>query len=92
MIYFGVPTFEAVLMRSLGVPRPISVALGKRFTVEETGAAPAPRLQKARAWLEQSSDTTWQEAAYESNLSMDGKRMRDAWRIITGNQPWLVSV
>ncbi|MDQ7789485.1 MAG: hypothetical protein RDU41_05460, partial [Clostridia bacterium] len=87
MIYFGVPTIEAVLMRSLGVPRSISVAMGKRFTVEAKEAEPAPRLQKARVWLERSSAETWQEVASESNLPMDGKRMRDAWRIITGNQP-----
>lgn len=87
MIYFGVPTIEAVLMRSLGVPRSISVAMGKRFTVEAEEAEPAPRLQKARAWLERSSAETWQEVANESNLPMDGKRMRDVWRIITGNQP-----
>ncbi len=86
MIYFGVPTIEAVLMRSLGVPRSISVAMGKRFTLEATDAEPAPCLQKARAWLERSSDKTWEEAASESKLPMDGKRMRDAWRVITGNQ------
>lgn len=86
MIYFGVPTIEAVLMRSLGVPRSISVAMGNRFIVEATDAEPAPRLQKARAWLERSSAETWQEVANESNLPMDGKRMQDVWRIITGNQ------
>jgi len=87
MIYFGVPTIEAVLMRSLGVPRSISVGMGRRFAGEEKKAEPAPRLQKARAWLERSSTETWQEVAGESNLSMDGKRLRDAWCIITGNQP-----
>jgi len=87
MIYFGVPTIEAVLMRSLGVPRSISVALGKRFAGEANKDDLTPRLQKARAWLEQSSPETWQEVVSESNLTINGKRMRDAWRIITGNQP-----
>ncbi|MGI6414377.1 MAG: DEAD/DEAH box helicase [Thermoguttaceae bacterium] len=87
MIYFGVPTIEAVLMRSLGVPRSISVAMGKRFSLEATDAEAAPRLQKARTWLERSPTETWQEVANESDLRMDGKRMQDAWRIITGNQP-----
>ncbi|GKT09450.1 DEAD/DEAH box helicase [Desulforhabdus sp. TSK] len=86
MIYFGVPTIEAVLMRSLGVPRSISVAMGKRFTTEAKETEPAPRLQKARVWLERTSSETWQEVANESSLPMDGKRMRDVWRIITGNQ------
>ena len=87
MIYFGVPTMDAVLMRSLSVPRSISVALGERFVSEPQHSEPAPRLQKARAWLEQSSPELWQEVARERNLPMDGKRMRDAWRIITGTQP-----
>jgi len=87
MIYFGVPTIEAVLMRSLGVPRSISVAMGKRFSTEATDAEPAPRLQKARTWLEHSPAETWKEVANESNLTLDGKRMQDAWRVITGNQP-----
>jgi len=87
MIYFGVPTIEAVLMRSLGVPRSISVAMGNRFAGEANEAEPAPRLQKARTWLEQSSAETWQEVASNSNLAMNGKRMRDVWHIITGNQP-----
>ena len=85
MIYFGVPSVEAVLMRSLGVPRCVSVALGQRFAVEATKDEHVPRLQKARIWLEQSSPETWQEVAKQTDLAMDGKRVRDAWRIITGN-------
>ncbi|MDR1870951.1 MAG: DEAD/DEAH box helicase [Deltaproteobacteria bacterium] len=86
MIYFGVPTIEAVLMRSLGVPRLISVAMGNRFRLDATDSLRAPRLQKARAWLEQSLTETWREVAEESNIQhMDGERMRDAWRVISGN-------
>ncbi len=87
MIYFGVPTVEAVLMRNLGVPRSISVAMGNRFTVEASDGERTPRIQMARTWLEQSPAETWEKAASESKLSIDGKRMRDAWRIITGKQP-----
>jgi hypothetical protein len=46
-----------------------------------------PRLQKARIWLEQSSTEIWQEVASESDLPMDGRRIRNVWRIINGNQP-----
>lgn len=86
MIYFGVPTVEAVLMRSLGVPRSVSVSLGNRFQQEESNGNSAPRLQKAREWLSDSSDGLWREVARESNSPMDGIRMREVWRIITGNQ------
>ena len=85
MIYFGVPSVEAVLMRSLGVPRCISIALGHRFTIETTKDKQVPILQTARTWLEESTPEIWQEAANQTNLVMDGKRVRDAWCIITGN-------
>jgi hypothetical protein len=85
MIYFGVPTVEAVLMRSLGVPRSISVELGKQYTAEnKSGNASRPRLQNARAWLENSGVAIWSESAKKSNLTISGKRLYDAWRIITG--------
>lgn len=85
MIYYGVSSVEAVLMRSLGVPRSISVALGQRFVAEATKDEGVPRLQGARIWLEKSSPATWQEAAKQTGLAMDGKRICDAWRIITGS-------
>ncbi|MBS3986289.1 MAG: DEAD/DEAH box helicase [Selenomonadales bacterium] len=88
MIYYGVPTLEAVIMRSLGVPRSISVAMGERF-IQEAPAAATPRIQRARAWLEQSSAVTWQQVAKDANLAMDGTRMRAVWGIITGSRSGL---
>ena len=85
MIYFGVPTVEGVLMRSLGVPRSVSVQLGQRFAMENNKDEHIPRLQKARRWLEESSPETWQEVADQAGLMMDGQRVCDAWRIITGH-------
>jgi hypothetical protein len=85
MIYFGVPTVEAVLMRNLNVPRSISVALGEQFKNEITEKEAMPRIQKAREWLENSPAKTWQNAAAESGISMNGNRLREAWRIISGN-------
>ncbi len=85
MIYFGVPTVEAVLMRSLGVPRSVSVSLGRRFADAPADTQSEPRLQRARKWLENSSPDLWQEATRQSNVPMDGKRMWKAWRIITGS-------
>jgi len=73
------------LMRSLGVPRSISVELGKQYTAEnKSGNASRPRLQNARAWLDNSGVAIWSESAKKSNLTISGKRLYDAWRIITG--------
>ncbi|MBS3985140.1 MAG: hypothetical protein KGZ66_06020, partial [Selenomonadales bacterium] len=71
-----------------GVPRSISVAMGERF-IQEAPAAATPRIQRARAWLEQSSAVTWQQVAKDANLAMDGTRMRAVWGIITGSRSGL---
>ena len=55
MINYGVLTDEAVLMRGFGVPRSVSVSLGGRFRQAAPGAAPAPHIQQARAWLARQS-------------------------------------
>jgi replicative superfamily II helicase len=85
MIYFGVPTVEAVLMRSLGVPRSLSIEFGHRFAETNDSSVQIPQIQQARNWLEATSVETWQEVASQSGLSMNGKRLRDTWRIITGH-------
>ncbi|MDR1915849.1 MAG: DEAD/DEAH box helicase [Synergistaceae bacterium] len=84
MIYFGVPTVEAVLMRSLGVPRSVSVNLGEQFVKNDNAEEKLPRIQKARSWLENSSSEVWQSAAKQAGVKMNGKRLQQAWRIITG--------
>ncbi len=84
MIYYGVPTMEAILMRNHGVPRSVSVELGKKFASEDNKADAKAKLIKARRWLEQSSTETWQDAAQRAGLSIDGVRMHQAWCVITG--------
>jgi hypothetical protein len=84
MIYYGVPTVEAVLMRSLGVPRSVSVNFGKKFMQEENKEDTAPRIQKARRWLDETSSEDWQTAVKQTNVKISGKRLQQAWRIITG--------
>lgn len=84
MIYYGVPTVEAVLMRSLGVPRSVSVHLGAEFQQNEVLNKPLPRIQKARQWLDNASSEAWQRAIGKSDIKMSGERMQKAWRIITG--------
>lgn len=86
MIAYGVPTSEAILMRSLGVPRSVGASLGNRFKRVEQGGAPTPmsRLQQARAWLASSPDDLWQDIARESNRPLDGNRMGQVWQTIMG--------
>jgi replicative superfamily II helicase len=89
MIYYGVSTVEAVLMRSLGVPRSVSVELGNRFAAENNAEnnneiESRPRIQVAREWLEKSSTSLWIESAKTAKITVSGERIYAAWRIITG--------
>jgi superfamily II DNA/RNA helicase len=84
MIYFGVPTVEAVLMRSLGVPRSLSVKLGEQFIQSENVKEKIPRIQKARSWLDKTPESTWQTAAEQAGITMRGERLQQIWHIITG--------
>ena len=82
MIYYGVPTVDAVIMRNLGVPRSISVRMGEYFKSEEDSSDSSPRLQKARKWLEQSTPDQWAAAG---NGIMSGEKLKEVWRIISGS-------
>lgn len=84
MIYYGVPTVEAVLMRSLCVPRSISVQLGERFALDMDKELETPRIQKARKWLADCPPKTWHDVAMEAGVSISGERMQRIWSIISG--------
>jgi hypothetical protein len=83
MIYYGVSTVDAVLMRSLGVPRSVSMELGSQFAAENTTVS-RPRCQSARKWLEKSGVAIWRTAAEKAKLPIKGDSLYAAWRIITG--------
>ncbi|MFP4166827.1 MAG: DEAD/DEAH box helicase [Opitutales bacterium] len=86
MIYFGVPTVEAVIMRNLGVPRSLSQAFGSKFRAEgDADNKTVPRIQEARLWLNEASAEKWQTMASESGVRMSGDHLKKAWNVITGN-------
>ena len=49
MIFYGVPTVQGVLMRTLAVPRSVAVGMGERFKAEDA-PGPVSRL-RARVHL-----------------------------------------
>lgn len=88
MIYYGCNTMEGVLMRSLNVPRSISVPLGKAFndSLSDDHRA-SSRIVRARQWLETDDDKKWDKAAFNVNLS--GRDARNIWRVLNGYDPLL---
>ena len=82
MVYYGVPTVNAVLMRALGVPRSIAVPLGDRFAAEHR-AGEGPRISRARTWLKGLPADVW-NACRPSQARLSGEDYRRVWRILNG--------
>jgi hypothetical protein len=82
MVFYGVPTVNAVLMRTLGVPRSIAVPLGDRFAAEQSGGV-GPRVVRARTWLKDLPSETWEEVK-PAAARMSGDDYSRVWRILNG--------
>jgi hypothetical protein len=82
MVYYGVPTVNAVLMRALGVPRSIAVPLGDQFAAEYR-AGEGPRISRARTWLRGLPADVW-NACKPPQVPLSGEDYRRVWRILNG--------
>lgn len=82
MVYYGVPTVNAVLMRALGVPRSIAVPLGDRFAAQHQ-AIQGPRISRARTWLKGLPADVW-NACRPAQARLSGEDYRRVWRILNG--------
>jgi len=81
MLYHGVKTAEAVLMRMNSVPRTIAEAVGKSFHDNIGSIDPA----SAREFLRNMSDADW-AAARPSNATMSGADYRSVWSTLSGER------
>ena len=82
MMFYGVPTVQGVLMRTLAVPRSVAVSMGDRFKAEDT-PGPAPRLQRAGTWVEAQPSTVW-ESSKPPGATLSGEDYRRIWRVLNG--------
>jgi replicative superfamily II helicase len=83
MIYHGVRTEQAVLMRMNSVPRSIAESLGERF-----GKAVQTQEQnvgRAREFIRSLSDQEW-TAVLPQKAPMSGPDCRDVWQILSGEK------
>jgi len=81
MLYHGVSTESAVLMRMNHVPRTIATTLGKRFEAEPVSAQHTSR--HARDFLRALTNQQW-SAAVPKGAAMSGADYRDVWRRLSG--------
>jgi len=83
MIYHGVRTEEAVLMRMNGVPRSIAGRLGEAFSANVTPSKEGSGIQKVRSFLESASIETWNRAR-PSGAPLSGQEYQEVWKVIGG--------
>ena len=83
MVYHGVRSEEAVLMRMNMVPRSISESLGKEYR-RVSAADGKSNTREVRSFLEELDTATW-ERLRPSCSSLSGDGYRQVWRILSGD-------
>lgn len=81
MIYYGVSTEEAVLMRMNGVPRRIAQPLAQNF--KEASTSNATSVVAAKSYLRGLGEAEWQKLI-PSDSYLQGKDYRQIWSMLTG--------
>jgi replicative superfamily II helicase len=83
MMYHGVRTEEAVLMRMNQVPRSIAESLGKSFRTEMGTKWDEANVQDARQYLQELKDEVW-DKHIPKKAKLSGSEYRDIWKILSG--------
>lgn len=83
MLYHGVRTESAVLMRMNSVPRSVSETLGARLEAEAGDIQQSPRL--ARKFLRSLTEDDWDQAAPDA-AAMTGADYRTVWGRLAGER------
>jgi len=84
MLYHGVNTESAVLMRINSVPRSIAPQLGTQYVEAEGEAAKLGNARHARDFLRQLKDTDW-DRAVPPGATMNGDDYRQVWHRLSGD-------
>ncbi len=84
MIYYGVNTNEAILLRKINVPRSISINLGRELSIDYPDIWKVS-TSKALAWLNSVSDEKWEKCVPQGS-PLTGKEYKKIWLILNGNE------
>jgi helicase len=79
LIYYGVPSRDAVSLRMVGVPRVAAKGLGEVLQAESE----LNSYEDLRSWVRQRRIEDW-EAAMPSGSSLSGEDCRSIWTTLTG--------
>ncbi|WP_191566575.1 DEAD/DEAH box helicase [Metabacillus idriensis] len=82
MIYYGVNSSEAVLMRSSNIPRSIASEMGRIF--KENHDLSEASTTKATSWLKELTDEQWERVS--ANKKLTGSEYKKVWNVLNGQQ------
>ncbi|MCL0081219.1 hypothetical protein M1N64_03195 [Peptococcaceae bacterium] len=85
MIYHGVQTEPAVLMRMNSVPRSIAEPLGNEFAKQTGSAISEQTVTAASNFIRQLKDNDW-ELALPRGAVMAGADYRQVWQVLSGEE------
>ena len=85
MVYHGVRSEEAVLMRMNNVPRSIAESLGKQFGSAESKVTDRYSVAHVRSYLSNLSSDQWDSAAPRRS-ALRGEGYRKVWKILSGER------
>ena len=80
MIYYGVDSEDAVLMRMYGVPRSVSKKIGGRYREHARGNPHVSGAQKILPWLKETPEELWRP----DSGAITGNECKRVWQRITG--------
>lgn len=83
MIYHGVRTEEAVLMRMNSAPRSAAENLAEMYRSAEKGDGARYSVGKARSFLDGMTAADWNRSR-PANSALSGEGYRDVWRVLSG--------
>lgn len=85
MLYHGVNSEEAVLMRMNATPRSIAESLGTKFREETGGQAKYQSVGQARIFLKSLQERDWEKAKPTTSL-LSGQEYKNVWEILSGER------
>lgn len=83
MIYHGVKTEEAVLMRMNSLPRSIAESFGE--ILKENISKNDYSIQKTRQFLKKADDNQWNKASQKYSNILTGHEYKKIWGILSGD-------
>jgi len=87
MLYHGVSTEEAVLMRMNAVPRSIAEQMGSRFRVDTGGQVKYLSVGRARDFLKNLQYNDWEQVKPASSR-LSGRDYKTIWELLSGEGKW----